>query len=82
MNFPDLNKSTLLFEFAWEVCNQIGGIYTVMKTKAPSMVDRWADNYFMVGPYNQHTSSLEFETTTPPDLLRPALQEMESRVFH
>ena len=79
MNFPDLNKSTLLFEFAWEVCNQIGGIYTVMKTKAPSMVDRWGGNYFMVGPYNQHTSSLEFEPTTPPELLRPALQEMERR---
>ncbi len=79
MNFPDLNKSNLLFEFAWEVCNQIGGIYTVMKTKAPSMVDRWGENYFMVGPYNQHTSSLEFETTEAPEILRPALREMENR---
>lgn len=79
MNFPDLNKSSLLFEFAWEVCNQIGGIYTVMKTKAQSMVERWGDNYFMVGPYNQHTSSLEFETSEPPAFLRPALKAMEEK---
>jgi glycogen(starch) synthase len=79
MNFPDLNKSNLLFEFAWEVCNQIGGIYTVMKTKAPSMVERWGENYFMVGPYNEHTSSLEFEYSEAPEFLRPALREMENR---
>ena len=44
MNFADLNTSSLLFEFAWEVCNQIGGIYTVMKTKAPSMFSAGAAN--------------------------------------
>ncbi|HAE13850.1 MAG TPA: hypothetical protein DCG24_06430, partial [Bacteroidetes bacterium] len=25
----------LLAEVAWEVCNQIGGIYTVVRSKAP-----------------------------------------------
>ena len=79
MNFPDLNKSNLLFEFAWEVCNQIGGIYTVMKTKAPSMVERWGDNYIMVGPYNQHTSSLEFEKSDAPDWLKPAIQRLSAK---
>lgn len=74
MNFSTPNTSGLLFEFAWEVCNQIGGIYTVMKTKAPSMIERWGENYFMVGPYNQHTSSVEFEKSEPPEILRPAIQ--------
>lgn len=79
MNFPDLNKNNLLFEFAWEVCNQIGGIYTVMKTKAPSMVERWGENYIMVGPYNQHTSSLEFEKSEAPEWLKPALQRLTDK---
>jgi glycogen(starch) synthase len=82
MNFPDLNTSSLLFEFAWEVCNQIGGIYTVMKTKAPSMVDRWGNNYIMVGPYNQHTSSLEFEKSDAPGWLTPALQRLAAKGIH
>ena len=82
MNFPDLNTSSLLFEFAWEVCNQIGGIYTVMKTKAPSMVERWDKNYIMVGPYNQHTSALEFEKSDVPEWLSPALQRLASKGIH
>lgn len=79
MTAPDSNKATLLFEFAWEVCNQIGGIYTVMKTKAPSMVERWGSNYFMVGPYNQHTSSLEFEKSEAPEVLRPAFERLAQK---
>ena len=79
MNFPDTSKSNLLFEFAWEVCNQIGGIYTVMKTKAPSMVERWGESYIMVGPYNQHTSSLEFEVSEVPEWLKPALQRLAAK---
>ncbi len=43
----------LLFEVAWEVCHQIGGIYTVLKSKAPSMQEIWGNNYFLIGPYYQ-----------------------------
>jgi len=42
-------------EVAWEVCNQVGGIYTVIRSKAPSMVDNASGPYCMVGPYvNRH----------------------------
>ena len=51
----------LLFEIAWEVCWQLGGIYTVLKTKAPAMLDRWGDRYCLIGPYNPHTAAVEFE---------------------
>jgi glycogen(starch) synthase len=72
------NSSPFLFEVAWEVCNQIGGIYTVMKTKAPSMVERWGDNYCLIGPYNQHTSSLEFEPCSPPEIFASAIASIEA----
>ncbi|MCG8476496.1 MAG: glycosyltransferase [Cytophagales bacterium] len=46
----NINK-TLLAEVAWEVCNQVGGIYTVIRSKAPTVVKKWKDNYCLVGPY-------------------------------
>jgi glycogen synthase len=54
-------KSQMLFETAWEVCNQVGGIYTVIRTKVPSMVEKWGDDYCLLGPYFQQTAAAEFE---------------------
>lgn len=71
---PD--KGSFLVEVAWEVCSQIGGIYTVIKTKAPNMVERWKENYLLVGPYHQQTSALEFEETNPPDFLAKIIEEL------
>ena len=34
-------RNTKLFEIAWEVCNQVGGIYTVIRSKVPSVIDKW-----------------------------------------
>ena len=39
-------ENTFLFESAWEVCNQVGGIYTVIRSKVPSVIEKWGkDNY-------------------------------------
>jgi len=72
-------QKSLLIEVAWEVCSQIGGIYTVIKTKAPNMVERWRENYLLVGPYHQHTSTLEFEESVPPDSLRSIIEEIHAQ---
>lgn len=53
-----------LIEIAWEVCNQVGGIYTVIRTKVPSMVEKWGDDYFLLGPYFPQTAAAEFEEIT------------------
>lgn len=45
-----LNESNLLFESSWEVCNKIGGIYTVLSTKANVLVQSFGDNLIFVGP--------------------------------
>ncbi|MEI6122571.1 MAG: alpha-glucan family phosphorylase [Bacteroidota bacterium] len=39
-----------LFEVSWEVCNKVGGIYTVISTKAPSIFEKLDDNYLLIGP--------------------------------
>jgi glycogen(starch) synthase len=51
----------ILFEVAWEVCWQLGGIYTVLRTKAPAMLQRWGDRYCLIGPYNPQTAAYEFD---------------------
>ncbi|HYC87064.1 MAG TPA: hypothetical protein VEB86_17645, partial [Chryseosolibacter sp.] len=40
-----------LLEVAWEVCNQVGGIYTVIRSKVPVMMQHWAGRYCLIGPY-------------------------------
>ena len=40
----------LLFETSWEVCNKIGGIYTVLSSKAKTLVNRFKDNVIFIGP--------------------------------
>ncbi len=50
-NRPERREDdAMLVECAWEVCNQVGGIYTVIRSKAMAMVDRWGENYCLVGP--------------------------------
>jgi glycosyltransferase involved in cell wall biosynthesis len=43
-------KLNLLFETSWEVCNKIGGIYTVLSTKAKTLQKLYKDKTIFVGP--------------------------------
>ena len=54
-------KKKFLVEVAWETCNQVGGIYTVIRTKVPSMVEKWGEDYLLLGPYFPQTAAAEFE---------------------
>lgn len=40
----------LLFEVSWEVCNKVGGIYTVLSSKAKTIVTSLKDNLIFIGP--------------------------------
>ena len=66
----------LLFECAWEVCWQLGGIYTVIRTKAAAMLERWGDRYCLIGPYNPETAQLEFEEQPTYGSIRETLQRL------
>jgi glycogen phosphorylase/synthase len=39
-----------IFETSWEVCNKVGGIYTVISTKAHTLANEFGDKYLLVGP--------------------------------
>lgn len=40
----------LLFETSWEVCNKVGGIYTVLSTKARTLQELYKDKVVFIGP--------------------------------
>ncbi len=69
----------LLFEIAWEVCAQTGGIYTVLRSKAPASAKRWGDNYWLVGPYRESAAAIEFELETPTGVVAQALESLRDR---
>lgn len=69
----------MLFEIAWEVCWQLGGIYTVLRTKAPSMLDRWGNRYCLIGPYNPRTAAVEFEEQPTEGIIRLALDRLRDQ---
>lgn len=43
-------KIDLLFETSWEVCNKIGGIYTVLSSKAKTLKAKFKDKLIFIGP--------------------------------
>ncbi|MCF8368732.1 MAG: alpha-glucan family phosphorylase [Bacteroidales bacterium] len=43
-------KPDVLFEVSWEVCNKVGGIYTVLASKYLSVKDSSSDKYIFIGP--------------------------------
>ncbi len=58
-------KNVNLFEVAWEVCNQVGGIYTVIRSKVPSVIQKCGkDNYFLLGPYIENQAAAAFDPFT------------------
>lgn len=73
---PDTSTKPLLFEVAWEVCQQLGGIYTVLRSKVPSIVEQWGTRYCLIGPYNPQSSQTEFEEVQPSGLFRDILQAL------
>ena len=45
INIPDY-----IFESSWEVCNKVGGIYTVLSTRAKTLHDEFKDRVIFIGP--------------------------------
>jgi glycogen(starch) synthase len=74
---PRAESSALLFEVAWEVCNQVGGIYQVIRSKAETIVERWKDRYCLIGPYVEGKASLEFEPGRPAGWMGRAIAALK-----
>ncbi|MCQ2192777.1 MAG: glycogen/starch synthase [Paludibacteraceae bacterium] len=45
-----MKKNEYIFETSWEVCNKVGGIYTVLSTVAASLQAQYGNQLFYIGP--------------------------------
>ncbi|MCA9252958.1 MAG: hypothetical protein KDA54_17660, partial [Phycisphaerales bacterium] len=68
----------ILFEIAWEVCNQVGGIYTVLRSKAAVTTEDWGDRYCLIGPYVEHKADVEFEELELGPTLGPTIEALRA----
>lgn len=68
-------KASRVFEVSFEVCNKVGGIYTVVSSKAKILKERYWD-FMLIGPYIEHQARQEFKQTTPPNEIRSAFDAL------
>lgn len=58
--------SKYLFEISWEIGNKVGGIYTVISSKAKYIKNFLERNYFVIGPYLKNKDQNEFRFMSLP----------------
>lgn len=76
MNLEAVNLD-LIFETSWEVCNKVGGIYTVLSTKALTLQKLYKDKTIFIGPdvWTEENPSPYF--TEVPSILRQWKEKAE-----
>src|SRR5690606_13516613 len=73
----------LLLEISWEVCNQVGGIYTVIRSKVPAAKEYWDSRYCLIGPYVQKNITAELELLdNAQDVFGQAAAVLRNRGYH
>ena len=68
-------KANILFEVSWEVCNKVGGIYTVVKSKA-ELINNAYEEYYLIGPYIDKDARESFNEKAPPEMFAKIFNEL------
>lgn len=66
-----------LFEASWEVCNKVGGINTVLISKA-ALMKEYYHNYFLIGPFFKNAFETEIIKIVPPQEVSGAFDELKN----
>jgi glycogen synthase len=67
-----------LFEASWEVCNKVGGIYTVVKSKA-ALINEAYPHYILVGPYIQEKAEETFKEEPLSDDFKSVFEKLKQQ---
>jgi len=78
MNPNSKSKNILLFEVSWEVCNKVGGINTVIKSKVSHLIKHYKGDYFLIGPYLSEKAVKEFQERIPPEELQGIFDKLKT----
>ena len=74
----EAKKADVLFEVSWEICNKVGGIYTVISSKAKNTKEVYKENYFCIGPYFMKKALGEFQEGAVPEQFRQGFEELKN----
>ncbi|NQU79707.1 glycogen/starch synthase [Candidatus Woesearchaeota archaeon] len=72
------NKDKFVFEVSWEVCHKVGGIYTVVKSKA-ALLNSAYPNYFCIGPYFESNAETDFVEEDAPKEFKDVFDELSKK---
>ena len=73
-------KPDILIVASWEVANKVGGIYTVLSSKAPQMMKHWSpQGYLLVGPYLMDKVKGEFQEAAPLPEMKAIFQNLAAQ---
>jgi len=73
-------QNHVLFEVATEVANRVGGIYSVLKSKAQVTTAEYGAAYTLLGPWNRASAAVEVEPIEPKDpALIATMKSMDDR---
>jgi glycogen(starch) synthase len=64
-----------MFEVSWEVCNKVGGIYTVLTSKVEQM-QSYYKNYYLIGPYFENNARVELTESPPPAQFKQVFDDL------
>lgn len=72
-------EADFLFEVSWEVCNKVGGIFTVLSSKAYQTSLNYK-NYYLIGPYfpNSDKQRDQFIEENPPQFFQQSFDNLLS----
>lgn len=70
-------EADYLIEVSWEVCNKIGGIHTVVKSKAKRLQEFYK-NYILIGPYVPKQAEVEFEPKAPGQMFKQIFEKLNT----
>lgn len=72
-----MKDADYVFELSYEVCNRVGGIYTVIKSKSARMVEQYGEKYCAVGYFDSTKARIEFDESDPPEGMGRAFKRLE-----
>ena len=73
-------RNHILFEVSTEAANRVGGIYSVIKSKAPVTTAEYGDRYTLIGVLNRASAAVEVEPLIPTNPeLNETITRMQSR---
>jgi len=71
--------SKYIFEISWEIANKVGGIYTVLASKAKFLKDIYGRNYFVIGPFIEGKSEIDFKILPLPDEFKNVYERLKDK---